>query len=240
MGKYKKHEQSIANYTKAIELDKHDIVSYYQRALLYDELKDYDNAQADFLQITQLVSVGDQYYEAAMYHLGNLYYKKELFRYDKVIESDGTDINAYISRSALYENLKDYEKAILDYNKIIELNEKDASAYECRAALYQKQGNYKKAIADYDKVIALDGKNTEAYNTKAHLHEKLEEFEKAIDSYNNFIEILNESSLENVEVLSVAYFNRAKVYKELKDNLRFQADYEKAIKLDPTLSNLGI
>ncbi len=42
--------------------------------------------------------------------------------YNKVIEINPQDADAYNNRGYVYYNLKEYDKAIKDYNKAIEIN----------------------------------------------------------------------------------------------------------------------
>ena len=49
--------------------------------------------------------------------------------FDKAIELDPKDANAYYNRGLAKSELKQYKEAIADYDKAIELNPKDAAAY---------------------------------------------------------------------------------------------------------------
>ena len=83
--------------------------------------------------------------------------------YDKLIELDPDNADAYHERGDFYYEMDEYGKAIADYSRAIELEPRHASAYFNRAYAYGEISEYDKAIADYSKAIELDPSDAQAY-----------------------------------------------------------------------------
>ena len=67
-------------------------------------------------------------------------YEKAIECFDKAIELDPNDADAYNNRGVAYYNLEEYERAIEDYDKAIALDPNYAKAYENRRIAYARLG----------------------------------------------------------------------------------------------------
>jgi len=95
--------------------------------------------------------------------------------YNKTIELNPDNADAYYKRGDVYDEIGEYEKAIADYSKAIELDPNHALAYYSRGCAYAEKGEYEKAIADYNKVIELNPSDAYAYYSRGlAYHEKSE------------------------------------------------------------------
>jgi len=178
------YEKAIEFYTKAIAStnDTKTLSScYYLRAGVYERLKQYDNAIADYTKRIELNKFRDAL--AYMYR-AKLY--AELKRYDeaivdfsKVIELEPGNKNYIHEFGQLYEDLKQYDKAIEVYNKMIAINPKDTYGYLCRARAYKELKQYDKALNDYNKAIELEPYDSYNYYWRARCYEAMGETAKA-------------------------------------------------------------
>jgi lipoprotein NlpI len=131
-------DRSIADHTKAIELDSESPVGYFYRGSGYLEKGDYDRAIADQTRALKL----------------------------KIREVDGAffdESRSYRTRGVAYFEKGDYDTAIADLNKAISLNSQVADFYIFRGMAYQNKADLRRAIADYTKSIELDPKNSLNY-----------------------------------------------------------------------------
>jgi len=87
--------------------------------------------------------------------------------YDRLIELDPGNADAYHERGDFYYDTDQYAKAIADYTRAIELEPGYTSAYFNRAYAYGEISDYDKAIADYSKAIQLDPNDAQAYYNRA-------------------------------------------------------------------------
>ncbi|MDP2731016.1 MAG: tetratricopeptide repeat protein, partial [Dehalococcoidales bacterium] len=109
--------------------------------------------------------------------------------YNKAIELDPKNANAYLNRAFAYYNNKQYDLAIADYNKVIELDPKNGYVYNNRGLAYYYKGQYESAIADYNKAIELDPKDADAWNNKGVALQKLGRPGEAMVCYDNALQI---------------------------------------------------
>ena len=149
-------DKAIADYTKAIELNQNFAESYYNRGLVYDDLKNYDAAIADYNQAIKLNPNDAKAYN----NRGNAYkalknYDAAIADYNNAIKINPNYANAYYNRGIAYKNLKQYQKAVADFTKRIELDSKFMWAYVNRAECYKALGETKKAAADFAKAREL-------------------------------------------------------------------------------------
>jgi tetratricopeptide (TPR) repeat protein len=117
--------------------------------------------------------------------------------YDKLIDLDPDNPNAYYERGDYYYEMDEYSKAIADYSKAIQLNPNNANAYYNRGSSYGEIEEYEKAIADYNKVIELAPNDAGAhYNRGCAYHEK-GDLPKAVSDLEKCIELSVDPELTN-------------------------------------------
>ncbi len=128
-----KHDDAIAEYTRAIELGYKPLEhAYYNRGVAYEKKQEYDRAIADYDQAIRL----DATDALAYYNRGNAYsdkqeYDRAIADYDQAIRLDATYARAYYNRGLVYKNLGRRDEAIADFKKRIELG---GDTYWCEQA----------------------------------------------------------------------------------------------------------
>lgn len=138
--------------------------------------------------------------------------------FDKAIELNPNNANAYKYRGDVYMLTNFDEKAIKDYTKAIELKPNYISAYWSRAAIYYSPFcdlPLSKAIEDYIAIINYNTNFCEAYETLGEIFFADKEYENADICFTRAIEL-------KPNVFS-HYIRRGKNYLELQE-------YENAIK----------
>jgi tetratricopeptide (TPR) repeat protein len=85
-------------------------------------------------------------------------YQQAVNDYNKVLEAQPNDAQAYKNRGRAYFLLLNYQQAINDFDKVIELISDDAEAYFFREASREKSGDYQQAIKDFNKAAWLGHK----------------------------------------------------------------------------------
>ncbi len=109
---------------------------------------------------------------------------------NKIIETNGADIEALYERGVLYTNLKQLDLALFDFNKLIEIRPDYPFYFSCRAFIKSSLKDIKGAISDYEYAIKLDPEDAIAYNNLGLLQEqqgfKLQA-EKSFEKSNEFL-----------------------------------------------------
>jgi len=100
--------------------------------------------------------------------------------YERLIELDPHNADAYHERGDFYYETDQYGKAITDYSKALELDPAYSSAYFNRAYAYGEIGQYDKAIAGYSKVIELSPSDAQAYYNRGLDYQNKGEVPKAV------------------------------------------------------------
>ncbi|MFH1903507.1 MAG: tetratricopeptide repeat protein [Candidatus Omnitrophota bacterium] len=158
---------------------------------------------------------------------------------------------------------EDYDPVINCFTECLKQNDCYSSAYEYRGNAYLEQGEYDKAIADYTKLISLtfqfsllDYNESEvaeyyvlrgdAYVKKNEQKKAFHDYNKAIESCSNLIDkitkgewrkITRDPHRESQWDFCRVYLTRGKIYVRKKEYNKAIADYNSAIKIDPTDSS---
>ena len=116
--------------------------------------------------------------------------------YDKLIELDSDNADAYHERGDFYYETDQYGKAIADYSRAIELEPRYTSAYFNRAYAYGEIGEYEKAIADYSEAIRLDPNDAQAYYNRGLDYQNKGDVSKAVSDLEKCIGLSTDPELK--------------------------------------------
>ena len=136
-----KHEEALANLNTAITNDEKNAVLYFARGTVYENLKQEDNAVADY---KKALEVKPDYYDAA-FNLGAYYFNMGA---DKINESNKLPLNESKKFEALKAEAKNNFVAAVPYvEKAHELKPGDAGTGNMLIKLYTHTGEYEKSKA---------------------------------------------------------------------------------------------
>ncbi|MCX7704306.1 MAG: protein kinase, partial [Planctomycetota bacterium] len=145
--------------------------------------------------------------------------------YNKALELDPENADAYGNRGFARSATGDYDGAIKDFNKAIELSPTDALAYAGRGFAKAARGDYEGAIRDCDKAIEFDSKLVAAYVCRGDVKRHKKDYKGAIEDYSIAIE-LNPKDARLWGKRGDARYAKREYESALKD-------YNKAIELKP-------
>jgi tetratricopeptide (TPR) repeat protein len=125
---------------------------------------------------------------------GNAYGRKgeyalALADFNKVIELNPEDADAYYNRGLTHKNQQSYDQAINDYSRAIELNPRYINAYNNRGNVYGRKGDYESAIIDFDHTISLSPENASAYFNRGLAYYSQGQYMPAIEDLQKAIEL---------------------------------------------------
>ncbi|HBR20981.1 MAG TPA: hypothetical protein DD713_00185 [Nitrospiraceae bacterium] len=110
-------------------------------------------------------------------------YKDALNAFNKAIELNPQDAEAYAGRGLAYVESGNYQQAINDYNKTIQLNPQFAGAYYKRGVAYSELGKYQEAISDFTNAIELNPQLADAYFYRGGAYDKLGNHQQLIEDF---------------------------------------------------------
>jgi tetratricopeptide (TPR) repeat protein len=152
-----KFDGAIAEFDKAIAINRNLAEAYFYKGTAYSEKGDYDHAIADY---TQAIRINPNL-ASAYYNRGYAYRRKgdndrAIADYTQTIRLDPNAADAYNNRGVAYSYKGDNDRAIADYNQAIRLDPNIAKAYNDRGYAYANKGNWDQAIADFEAALRID------------------------------------------------------------------------------------
>jgi len=145
--------------------------------------------------------------------------------FNKAIELNPQDAQAYNIRGITYGILGNYQQEIKDFDKAIELNPRDAQAYYNRGVSYSNLGNRLQAIKDYNRAIERNPQDAKTYYNRGISYHELGNYKQAIKDFDKAIELNPQ--------YTIAYNNRGVSYNEIGNHQAAIKDFDKAIELNP-------
>ena len=134
-GALNRHEEAIADYDKALQIDPQLAAAHYNRGNAQGALNRHEEAIADYDKALQI----DPRHAAAYYNRGNAKgvlgrHEEAIADYDKALQIDPQLAAAYHNRGNAKGLLGRHEEAIADYDKALQIDPQLAAAYYNREA----------------------------------------------------------------------------------------------------------
>ena len=221
----KDSDQKIKFFSEAIKIDPNYPSAYANRASVYNDLGQYQNAIKDFDKAISLDSkfVGAYCNRAITYfNLGNTH--EAIEDCNKAISIEPNLAPVYNNRGTFYKTLGDYDNALKDYNQSIKLDSVNAKFYRVRAVHFRDIRYYDKSMEDFQKAIALNPQDADAYCDRGKLYFLLERNNSALQDYNKTLSIDPKHGY--------AYFFRALLYGKLDQYEQAATDFNRYLELN--------
>lgn len=152
-------------------------------------------------------------------------FDRAIASYDKAIERDPWNAEAYANRGYVYYAKGEYDRAIANYSRAIEIDPGYTRVYINRGDAYSMKAEYDRAISDYTRALELNPRLAEVYDARGLARTAQGDFDRAISNFTVAIGI----EPRNAKV----YFHRATAY-------RNKGLYEQAWQDVRKAQNLGL
>jgi tetratricopeptide (TPR) repeat protein len=152
-------------------------------------------------------------------------YDPAIKNFNKAIQLDPDDPDAFYRRGLAWSAKKEYDKAIKDYEEAIRLRPDDADFFNDRGLAWSEKKAYDKAIKDYDEAIRLDPNSASAFINRGDAWSRKKEYGKAIKDYNVAIRLRPDNAY--------AFSRRGLAWGDRKEYDKAIKDFDEAIHLDP-------
>ena len=231
------HQQAIDDFTSVTELNPKFTLAYYNRACTFSQLKEHKKAIRDYTATIRT----EQNYAPAYFARGVTY--SELGKHQKAIDDFTTIINnnksnhteAYSSHIPSYARFEAMHRPLdCAGTSIGKCDSKLVPIYYNRGKSYAQLGEHQLAIDDYTSVIKLAPKNRDAYHTSRNFYAMVQRLSIGFDVYaretkvevlNQAVEDLNNTIDRNSAQYLLAYYNRGKLYAQLREHQKAVDDY---------------
>ena len=182
--KQKNHQQAIAYYDSALNLNANEPDYFVNRGLSKEAIND-STAAADYEKALKL----NYNHTLARHNLTALKAKqgeKITFedRLTETIQQDSTMLYPYLERALQRFEGGYYEGAVDDYSSALEIDPSDAEIWLGRGLAREKLKDYEGAFSDYTKAIDLREDFFKAWINRGNVLFKLERYRDAIDDFN--------------------------------------------------------
>jgi|GEM_PF-2880258 len=173
-----KWNEAIAEFDRAIAIDKNLAEAYFYRGFALDEKfdgsdkRDFDRMIADYTSSIRLNfnNPGVFHMRARAYHMSYFLYGNAdgfdlaIADYTEAIRlySNNPDPNAFNNRGNVYHEKGDFNRAIADFTQAIQLNPDHVNAFYRRGLVYAESGDLDRAIADWESVLRIEPNNANA------------------------------------------------------------------------------
>ena len=148
--------------------------------------------------------------------------------FTRAIELNPALSAAYEERGMLYYFQEHYTKMIRDFLNVTELNPDNANGYSMLGLAYLKKDDYDSAVSNLTRAIALKPELAEAYGYRAEAYRLKGMLDLAVQDADRVLDIGG-----NKQTIGMAYSTRAKAFRDLGEIERADADFKKAVNLDP-------
>lgn len=150
-------DRAIADYDRALRLDKNLATAYGGRARAYRGKGDLEKALSDFDEAVKLDPKSAQlrFDRGAVYEAkGDV--DRAIVDYNEAFERAPGSASAYNNRGVLLSAKGDYDKALADFSKAIELDPKFADAFVNEAKAYREKQELDRAKQDLETALRLN------------------------------------------------------------------------------------
>jgi tetratricopeptide (TPR) repeat protein len=215
----------IAAISKQIEADPANADLYIQRAVLYIEKKQPQDALGDVNKAIGINSAVPKYYRTladVYFSLGKSQQCSDAL--NKALDIDPADTSAYLKFAEMEYYFKAYEKAFSYANKALEIDARNAKAFFIKGMAYKDMGDTAKAVKNLQKAVEYDQQYYHAYMQLGLLY-SAKHNALAADYLNNALKC-NPKSIETYYALGM-FYQENELY-----NQAIEA-YSALLKIDP-------
>jgi tetratricopeptide (TPR) repeat protein len=225
----------LAALNKKILDDPNDPLLYNERAKIYLQYKQFEEAISDSKRSLRIDSTNANFYltEADIFFASNeTRNAKDVL--EKIVKKFPENTDGLLKLGELYYFVKQYENAFDKINKALKVNENLARAYYLKGNIYKEIGDTAKAISSLETAIEQDNKNYGAFLDLGLIY-AVKQNPLAFEYFTNALTI-NPTSTE-------ALYAKAKLLQDMKRIKEAVEVYNKILTIDPnhnfTIYNLG-
>ncbi|MBI4972223.1 MAG: tetratricopeptide repeat protein [Candidatus Omnitrophica bacterium] len=185
-----RHQEAIACYDMAIEIDPEYVEAWHNKGSAWGKLGRYQEAITCF---DKALEIDPEYVEAwhnkgsALGELGK--HQEAITCFDKALEIDPEYVEAWHNKGSALGELGRHQDEIACYDKAIEMDPRCARIWYNKGVVLAKLGKHQEAIACFDRTIEVDPRHANAWFGKGVVLGEFGRYQDAIDCYDRALEI---------------------------------------------------
>ncbi|MDE2027728.1 MAG: tetratricopeptide repeat protein [Candidatus Omnitrophica bacterium] len=181
--------EALADYNKAISLDKTDTDAYVGRGLVFDAQGDFDKAIADYNTAIAVQPDAKAYNNRGIFYFHQGRWASAVADLTRAIALDPQNEKAYYNRGLSFAKQGRVRRAVADYNKAIALDGANADAYYNRGLAFAQEQYFNEAIFDFNRALEINPRNADAYNNRGIAYAMEGDLNKAVADFNKALTI---------------------------------------------------
>jgi len=190
LGKLGEHEEEIAAYEKALEIDPKFHYAWYNLGYV---LKDLGRNSEGIAAWEKALEIDPKCYQA-WHGLGNAlndlgHYSEAIAAFNQALEIDPKFSYVWNGLGNALNDLGRYTEAIAAYEKALEIDPKFSYAWNGLGNSLNDLGRYTEAIAAFNQALEIDPKYRSAWNGLGNVLRLLDRYTEAIAAYEKALEI---------------------------------------------------
>lgn len=227
------YKEAISYYDEALRIIPEQAYAKSQkkeseRLLALQEEENIQEPVIEEVSVEELFVKGNEF-------LANSNYKEAIDCFDRILEIEPENSEAWDKKGLSFLNLGDKETALGCYDRTVAYCPENGEAWLHRAEILYDLDRYEEAIESFDKVTDLESDNKVAWFGKADVYSILGSYEKELSCYEF---ILNNLDSECAEAWNNRGFCLEEDWMKYKENYEEAIrSYDTAIKLDPDCSD---
>lgn len=195
------NEEALSNLQYLTRYFPEDAELQYNLGIIYEKLKDFDNAKLAYKAAINLSPQEDFYYNLGEVLVTLQEWDDAIEAFKTVLRTDSNDGNCYFNLGLCYYHKDEINLATDYFQKAINLNPEDIFAHFYLGYIYQNNGLTNFAIESYKKVLSISPDYSWAYFNLASIAYKNENNEEAQEYLLKTIEC-NNSDVEAYKLLT--------------------------------------
>lgn len=157
-------EEALAHFLHLAEIFKEDSELYYNMGIVYEKLKDLNNAEKAYLKAIEFAPEdADAYYNLGLVYTDKGEYGKAVDCFETVLDSDNDDSNTYFNIGICYFKQEKFDSAKYYFERTVELNPEDLYAHFYLGNIFKGAGEIDLARAEFEKVLQISPDYSWAY-----------------------------------------------------------------------------
>ena len=173
------NEEALSNLQYLVKYFPEDAEIQYNIGILYEKIKDFENAKKAYKNAIEISPQSDFYYNLGEVLVELKEWDDAISAFKTVLQTDSRDGNCYFNLGLCYFNKDEMNLATDDFQQAINLNPQDLFAHFYLGYIYQNNGLTNFAIESYNKVLSISPDYSWAYFNLASIAYKNENSEEA-------------------------------------------------------------
>lgn len=156
---YERYDAALEYFDEALDIEPQNETAWCGKALTYVQLGQKEEAIKCLDIMLDKSSNNDCLNVVAFAYSSLEQYNKSIIAYDKILENDPKNEDAWRFKGCNLDEIGNYEEAIECFDNSLSINPNNAFTWEFKGNSLSSIGKYKEAIECYDKALKLEPEN---------------------------------------------------------------------------------